>query len=55
MMKLFDKQITIRMGQANVRRWTDELFDLLFTDDDLFGVETIATHHLPWRMHPRPT
>jgi threonine dehydrogenase-like Zn-dependent dehydrogenase len=47
MMKLFDKQVTIRMGQANVRRWSDELFDLLYTDDDLFGVETLASHHLP--------
>ena len=24
MMQLFDKQIQVRMGQANVRRWTDE-------------------------------
>ena len=45
MMQLFDKQIQIRMGQANVRAWTDELLGLL-TDDDPFGVDAFATHHL---------
>jgi threonine dehydrogenase-like Zn-dependent dehydrogenase len=52
MMKLFDKQVTIRMGQANVRRWTDELFDLLYADDDLFGVESLPSHHLPLEDAP---
>jgi threonine dehydrogenase-like Zn-dependent dehydrogenase len=47
MMKPFDKQVTIRMGQANVRRWTDELFDLLYDNEDVFGVETLVTRHLP--------
>ena len=46
MMKLFDKQVTIRMGQANVRRWVDDIVPLL-TDDDPLGVETFATHHVP--------
>lgn len=46
LMKLFDKQVTIKMGQANVRRWTDTLFALLDTDDDIFGVDQLATHHL---------
>ena len=46
MMTLFDKQIAIRMGQANVRRWVDDILPLL-TDDDPLGVETFATHHLP--------
>ena len=46
MMKLFDKQIAIHMGQANVRRWVDDIVPLL-TDDDPLGVETFATHHLP--------
>jgi threonine dehydrogenase-like Zn-dependent dehydrogenase len=43
---LFDKQIQIRMGQANVRRWTDEILPLL-TDDDPLGVEDLMTHELP--------
>jgi threonine dehydrogenase-like Zn-dependent dehydrogenase len=46
MLTLFDKQITIRMGQANVRRWTDQIMPLL-TDDDPLGVDQFATHHLP--------
>jgi threonine dehydrogenase-like Zn-dependent dehydrogenase len=45
MMKLFDKQIQIRMGQANVRRWVDDLLPLV-TDGDVLGAEQFATHHL---------
>ena len=29
MMTLFDKQIQLRMGQANVRRWIDDILPLL--------------------------
>ncbi|MBB1511493.1 glutathione-dependent formaldehyde dehydrogenase [Tessaracoccus sp. MC1627] len=47
LMRLFDAQVTVRMGQANVRRWTDELFEILSREDDVFGVEGFATHHLP--------
>jgi threonine dehydrogenase-like Zn-dependent dehydrogenase len=47
MMQLFDRQVTIRMGQANVRRWSDELFELLSQDEDVFGVEALPTHTLP--------
>ena len=46
LMTLFDKQIQIRMGQANVRRWVDDILPLL-VDDDPLGVESFATHHLP--------
>ena len=49
---LFDKQITIRMGQANVRRWTDDIMPLL-TDDDPLGTSDLATHHLPLEDAPR--
>ena len=45
MMQLFDKQITLRMGQANVRRWTDDILELLTQDEDVLGVESFATHH----------
>ena len=51
MMKMFDKQIQIRMGQANVRRWVDDILPLL-VDDDPLGVDTFATHHLPLRGRP---
>ncbi len=46
MFQLFDKQVQVRMGQANVRAWTDELLGML-TDGDPFDVESFATHHLP--------
>jgi threonine dehydrogenase-like Zn-dependent dehydrogenase len=46
MLTIFDKQIQLRMGQANVHRWTDQLLPLL-NDDDPLGVESFATHHLP--------
>ena len=46
MLQMFDKQLTLRMGQANVRRWVDDLLPLL-TDDDPLGVDTFATHHIP--------
>jgi threonine dehydrogenase-like Zn-dependent dehydrogenase len=46
MMTLFDKQIQLRMGQANVRRWTDDIMPLLM-DGDPLGVEGFATHKVP--------
>ncbi|MCT2582869.1 zinc-dependent alcohol dehydrogenase [Actinophytocola gossypii] len=47
MMQLFDKQIQLRMGQANVRRWMDDILPLVTRDDDPLGVEDLATHKLP--------
>jgi threonine dehydrogenase-like Zn-dependent dehydrogenase len=46
MTTLFDKQIQLRMGQANVLRWVDDIMPLL-SDEDPLGVESFATHHLP--------
>ena len=43
MLTLFDKQIQMRMGQANVRRWVDDILPLL-TDGDPLGVDDFATH-----------
>ncbi|WP_420749320.1 zinc-dependent alcohol dehydrogenase [Rhodococcus sp. O3] len=51
MLTLFDKQITLRMGQANVNRWVPEILPLL-TDDDPLGVDTFATHRLPLSEAP---
>jgi threonine dehydrogenase-like Zn-dependent dehydrogenase len=45
MMTMFDKQIQLRMGQANVLRWVPEILPLL-TDEDPLGVESFATHHI---------
>ena len=52
MFQLFDKQVQIRMGQANVRRWSDDILALLQQDDDVLGVESFATHHLPLEDAP---
>jgi len=47
MLTLFDKQIQVRMGQANVRRWVDDVLPLLSGEDDPLGVDDFATHRLP--------
>jgi threonine dehydrogenase-like Zn-dependent dehydrogenase len=52
MMDLFDKQIQLRMGQANVKRWIDDLMPLVKSDDDPLGVEDLATHKLPLEQAP---
>ena len=46
MLTLFDKQVQLRMGQANVKRWVPDILPLL-VDDDPLGVDSFATHHLP--------
>ena len=46
LLTLFDKQVRLRMGQANVRTWSDEILPLL-TDDDPLGVDDFATHRVP--------
>jgi threonine dehydrogenase-like Zn-dependent dehydrogenase len=51
MLTMFDKQVQLRMGQANVKRWSDDIIELL-TDDDPLGVDTFATHHLPLEEAP---
>ncbi|MDT5332764.1 MAG: hypothetical protein QOF31_4061 [Mycobacterium sp.] len=51
MMMLFDKQIQVRMGQANVKRWVPDIMPML-TDDDPLGVEQFATHRLPLSSAP---
>ena len=52
MMDLFDKQIQLRMGQANVKRWVDEIMPLLEQESDPLGAEHLATHKLPLEQAP---
>ncbi|MGW3730610.1 glutathione-dependent formaldehyde dehydrogenase, partial [Streptomyces sp. NPDC000851] len=52
MLTMFDKQLQIRMGQANVRRWSDEILPYL-TDEDPLGVDDFATHRLPLDEAPQ--
>ena len=47
LIQMFDKQINVRMGQANVRRWIDDILPLVTGDDDPLGVDDFATHHVP--------
>ncbi|MFC9554001.1 zinc-dependent alcohol dehydrogenase [Rhodococcus sp. NPDC056960] len=51
MLTLFDKQIQLRMGQANIKKWVDDIMPLL-GDDDPLGVDTFATHELPLEQAP---
>jgi threonine dehydrogenase-like Zn-dependent dehydrogenase len=52
LLQLFDKQVNMRMGQANVRRWTETLMPLLTGEGDPLGVDTFATHHVPLTEAP---
>lgn len=51
LLTLFDKQVTLRMGQANVKRWVGDIMPLL-TDDDPLCVDNFATHVLPLEQAP---
>jgi threonine dehydrogenase-like Zn-dependent dehydrogenase len=44
MLRMFDKQVQLRMGQCNVRRWTDDLLPFLEDDADPLGVMDLVTH-----------
>ena len=52
MMDLFDKGVTLRMGQANVKRWVGDLMPLLTGDDDPLGLDDLVTHRLPLEDAP---
>jgi threonine dehydrogenase-like Zn-dependent dehydrogenase len=51
LMTLFDKQIQLRMGQANVKKWVKQIMPLLVNADPL-GVDDFATHRLPLEQAP---
>jgi threonine dehydrogenase-like Zn-dependent dehydrogenase len=53
MLTLFDKQVQLRRGQANVRRWVDDIMPLLVREDDPLGTETFATHRMPLSQAPQ--
>jgi threonine dehydrogenase-like Zn-dependent dehydrogenase len=52
LLTIFDKQIQLRMGQANVKNWTDEIMPLLM-DGDPLGVEGFHTHRIPLDEGPQ--
>ncbi len=52
MMDIVDRQLTLRFGQANVRRWTDTLLPLVADPADPLGVLDLRTHRLPLEQAP---
>jgi threonine dehydrogenase-like Zn-dependent dehydrogenase len=51
-LQMFDKQVTLRMGQANVKRWIDDLMPLVSDDTDPLAVADLTTHRLPLEQAP---
>jgi len=49
---VFDKQITIRQGQANVKRWIPDLLPLVEDAADPLGTGDLMTHELPLEDAP---
>ncbi|WP_323960006.1 alcohol dehydrogenase catalytic domain-containing protein [Arthrobacter sp. JZ12] len=47
LLTMFDKQIQTRMGQCNVRHWTDELLPIVEDPSDPLGVMDLKTHEVP--------
>jgi threonine dehydrogenase-like Zn-dependent dehydrogenase len=52
MLQMFDKGITLRMGQAHVKRWIDDIMPLVAGDDDPLGVMDFTTHRVPLEKGP---
>ncbi|MFI6924875.1 zinc-dependent alcohol dehydrogenase [Nonomuraea spiralis] len=53
MLRMFDKGITLRMGQAHVRRWISRLMPLVTDDADPLGVMDLTTHRMPLAEAPQ--
>ncbi|MFI1105777.1 alcohol dehydrogenase catalytic domain-containing protein [Streptomyces melanogenes] len=52
LLTMFDKQLQLRMGQANVWRWVKDILPLL-TDEDPLGVDSFKTHAMPLEQAPK--
>jgi threonine dehydrogenase-like Zn-dependent dehydrogenase len=53
MMEMFDRGIQLRMGQAHVKRWINDLLPMVSDSADPLGVTSFATHHLPLEQAPQ--
>jgi threonine dehydrogenase-like Zn-dependent dehydrogenase len=49
---MFDKQLTLRMGQCNVHRWVIDLLPIAEADDDPLGLADLVTHRVPLEQAP---
>lgn len=52
MMEIFDKGLSLRMGQCHVKRWIDDIVPVVLEDGDPLGLESFATHRLPLEEAP---
>jgi threonine dehydrogenase-like Zn-dependent dehydrogenase len=52
MLQMFDKGLTIRQGQAHVKRWVDDIMPLVLDEADPLGTEDLATHRIPLEQAP---
>jgi threonine dehydrogenase-like Zn-dependent dehydrogenase len=52
MKTMFDKQLSLRMGQCNVKRWIDDIMPLVEDSADPLGVMDLVTHHVPLDAAP---
>jgi threonine dehydrogenase-like Zn-dependent dehydrogenase len=53
MLQVFDKQLTMRMGQANVKRWIDDLMPLVEDETDPLAIADLTTHRVPLSEAPQ--
>ncbi|MFG1946013.1 zinc-dependent alcohol dehydrogenase [Nonomuraea sp. NPDC048826] len=52
MLRMFDKGVALRMGQAHVKRWISALMPLVTDDSDPLGVMDLTTHSMPLDRAP---
>ena len=52
LMTMFDKQLTMRMGQGNVQHWIPDLLPLVEDPTDPLGTEDLTTHRVPLEEAP---
>jgi len=52
MMEMFDRGITMRMGQCHVKRWVDDIMPAVMDGSDPLGTMDMTTHHLPLEQAP---
>ncbi len=53
MKSMFDKQVTLRMGQCNVRNWIDDLLPIVEDPSDPLGTADLTTHAVGLDEAPR--
>ena len=52
MLTMFDKGLTLKMGQCNVHRWVSDLWPLVEDESDPLGVTDLVTHRVSLEEAP---